>query len=465
MPCFHSTTWKEICLRRQLDSYASPPLSPSAHWSLDLDPVRRGMDGDIQRMKQHDLNARFATRAGMTRRGAADRFRQAGPPSVARGGDASSHATGRPRMSTYLDYGYTNNPFQDGPLQEDELQPYPPTLRDQHQRQQHPSVHQPLAPYDSEMVYDISGQQGPTQATYEVVPPPYSARQSAAMEALSSQFGVPQYFPSNEPTGTGVPAVGPPYLSSPVPLSAYNQPLPGPMGRSSAAHFYQANMTGLTPVGAGGRLEHQQQQQQQPSTPPPPPPPLPPSSSSQQQQPLQPSQPQQQPQPIQRADFESVNVREVYAQFQRAVRGTFDDTRAGRLVEASRSLLEISEWLVTNARELGVLRDEQTFYADRLQLWNDFNICWLALCQKQKDMAEELFQTGHQPPQTSLLSDDAMDNLGKELIQLCDRMEQYGLVDYQLGIWEEEILSGQCLDIVEDRLDFFRSHAVTVASR
>lgn len=94
-----------------------------------------------------------------------------------------------------------------------------------------------------------------------------------------------------------------------------------------------------------------------------------------------------------------------------------------------------------------MLRDEQTFYADRLQLWNDFNICWLALCQKQKDMAEELFQTGRQPPQTSLLSNEAMDNLGKELIQLCDRMEQHGLVDYQLGIWEEEILSGKCLPI------------------
>ncbi|RAL07074.1 uncharacterized protein BO97DRAFT_473913 [Aspergillus homomorphus CBS 101889] len=457
----------EINSSAKLDSYASPPLSPSAHWSFDLDQVRRGMDGDIQRMKQHDLNARFAPRAGMSRRGAADRFRQAGAPSAARGGDASSHATGRPRMSTYLDYGYTDSPFQGGPLQGDELQPYPPTLRDQQQhqqqRQQHPSVHRPLAPYDSEMVYDLSGQQGPTQATYEVVPPPYSARQSAAMEALSSQFGVPQYFPPNEPTGTGVPAVGPPYLPLTLPLSAYNPPPPGGMGRSGATQFYPANMTGLTPVGAGGRLEEQQQQQQQQQPSPPPPPPPPPQPQPQQP----PPQPQQPLQQVSRADFESASVREVYAQFQRAVRGTFDDTRAGRLVEASRSLLEISEWLVTNARELGVLRDDQTIYADRLQLWNDFNICWLALCQKQKDMAEELFQTGRQPPQTSLLSNEAMDNLGKELIQLCDRMEQHGLVDYQLGIWEEEILSvlGQCLDIVEDRLDFFRSHAVTAASR
>lgn len=34
--------------------------------------------------------------------------------------------------------------------------------------------------------------------------------------------------------------------------------------------------------------------------------------------------------------------------------------------------------------------------------------------------------------------------MGKELIQLSDQLEQHGLVDYQMGIWEEEILSGRC---------------------
>lgn len=26
---------------------------------------------------------------------------------------------------------------------------------------------------------------------------------------------------------------------------------------------------------------------------------------------------------------------------------------------------------------------------------------------------------------------------------MCDKMEQHGLVDYQMGIWEEEILCGK----------------------
>jgi hypothetical protein len=36
-----------------------------------------------------------------------------------------------------------------------------------------------------------------------------------------------------------------------------------------------------------------------------------------------------------------------------------------------------------------------------------------------------------------------MEDLGEELIRLCDKLEPHGLVDYQMGIWEEEILSGE----------------------
>lgn len=60
----------------------------------------------------------------------------------------------------------------------------------------------------------------------------------------------------------------------------------------------------------------------------------------------------------------------------------------------------------------------------------------------QKDLTQSLLQTGQQPPHASLLSAGSMEQIGKELIQLCDQLEQHGLVDYQMGVWEEEILSG-----------------------
>lgn len=58
-------------------------------------------------------------------------------------------------------------------------------------------------------------------------------------------------------------------------------------------------------------------------------------------------------------------------------------------------------------------------------------------------MAQDLAATGHHLTQASLLSRDRMESMGKDLIQLCDQLEQYGLVDYQMGIWEEEILCGE----------------------
>ncbi|KAE8145856.1 hypothetical protein BDV25DRAFT_170177 [Aspergillus avenaceus] len=390
------------------------------------------MDGDTRRTKQYD-QPRFATRPSRRAVAEADRYRQSGLQPAR--GDVLSQATGRQRIPTYLDYGYTDT-FQ-GPSLQDELQPYP-SLRDQqrqHQHQQHqPSQQQqqqqsqshpqpqPFPSYESEMVYNINPQ-GPTQSPYEVVTP-YSTRQSAGIDALSGHFSVPQYFPPNEPTGAT--ALGAPYLTSQLQLPTYNQP--GPIGRSTGIQPFPTTMTDMPPVGTTGRFD---------------------SSASQ--------QPQQTPS---QAVSESTNLSVAYNQFQEALRGTLDHARAGRLVEASRSLLEISEWLVTNARELGILRDDQVPYGDRLRLWENFNICWLAVCQKQKETLQELLRTGHQPLHTSLLSGDVMDNLGKELIQLCDRVEQYGLVDYEMGIWEEEILSvlSQCLDLIESRPEILRAH-------
>jgi hypothetical protein len=111
----------------------------------------------------------------------------------------------------------------------------------------------------------------------------------------------------------------------------------------------------------------------------------------------------------------------------------------------------------TNQTNEGILRDidDQHHYTSRLTLWNDFNVCWLAVCQKQKDLTHELLQMGpfhHCSPTTlPLLAPDALEDLGSGLIQLCDKMEQHGLVDYQMGIWEDEILcsmlslSGECV--------------------
>lgn len=271
--------------------------------------------------------------------GATDRFRQTGALHSARG-DATilSQAMASAQMpSSYVDYGYTDTSFQGSSLPQGgtQLQPYPPDFSQQQSQQPPPQQHQqpPFNQYEEEVVYSIQ-QQGPTHGSFTLVPQ-YPARQSAAtIEALTSQFAVPQYYPAGEPTET-VGGLVSPYLNSNFPPSATYQ-------RSSApAQSFPANMADLTnPL----RTAAGQQEQQSPAQPP-----------QQTQQPQQSqSQPHSQPTAADPVTIATTNLEDGYAQFQRAIRVTLNRSRAGDLVDAGRSIMEISEWLVANMHELGM---------------------------------------------------------------------------------------------------------------
>jgi hypothetical protein len=42
----------------------------------------------------------------------------------------------------------------------------------------------------------------------------------------------------------------------------------------------------------------------------------------------------------------------------------------------------------------------------------------------------------------SLVSKAMVKKMGNELIRLCDGIERHGLVDYQYGVWEDQITEG-----------------------
>ena len=84
--------------------------------------------------------------------------------------------------------------------------------------------------------------------------------------------------------------------------------------------------------------------------------------------------------------------------------------------------------------------DDQNLHGDRIKLWNDFNYAWLSLFQRQK----ELMESGQQLQRSqSLVAKENIEKMGKELVKLCDGIERHGLVDYQYGVWEEEIISSK----------------------
>lgn len=89
---------------------------------------------------------------------------------------------------------------------------------------------------------------------------------------------------------------------------------------------------------------------------------------------------------------------------------------------------------------LGLTSDDQNLHDERIKLWNDFNHAWLAMFQRQKEMMEsgQQLQRGQ-----SLVPQDGLQKMGKDLVRLCDSIERHGLVDYQYGVWEEQIIASR----------------------
>jgi hypothetical protein len=285
------------------------------------------MDGD-QRMKQ---NERSMSRSGNAARRAPGRATDGFDPAIQPRGDQTGMSQPPEQVPMSYDYGYTGSSFHGGSLQSNELQNYQPQDYARAQRpQQVPAIqHQrrrappqdpaAFSPYDSTMLYGF-GQQGPAQGHFEVVPQ-YQTRQSAAIDVLSNQFAVPQYFAPEESAGSGVAALSP-YLNAQ--LQPYNQ---GPMARPNTTQSFSAPISDFSAIGSGSMNRLDQ-----------------PQTESQQQQSDQPS------------------LEEAIGRYQHILRRTFDQTRAGRLVEAGGSLLEISEWLVTHARDLGKMHSFSVSY-------------------------------------------------------------------------------------------------------
>jgi hypothetical protein len=90
----------------------------------------------------------------------------------------------------------------------------------------------------------------------------------------------------------------------------------------------------------------------------------------------------------------------------------------------------------------GLNVDEVSLHAERIQLWGEFNTAWLSIFQKQKDMLE----SGQQiHPPRNLLTQEFINKMANDLIRMCDAIEKHGLVDYQYGVAEEQIIIGRLL--------------------
>lgn len=79
-------------------------------------------------------------------------------------------------------------------------------------------------------------------------------------------------------------------------------------------------------------------------------------------------------------------------------------------------------------------------------MWKDFNTSWLVALQKQKSLMEDMINTGQRPqPPQSLIDGGTLQKMGDNLTENCNKLEKHGLVDYEMGVWEEEIIASECI--------------------
>lgn len=166
---------------------------------------------------------------------------------------------------------------------------------------------QQYSSYPSQGVYNVSPQ-SQQPSSYDTVPN-LQSRPAAAIEVLSSQLGVPQYYNTGETT------------SAPV--------------LASMTHQY-------TPTQFQQPLQYQTQVSLAQST-------LPSSYNSG----ITDFQRPHTPEAVEPQEEIPSAMEHAHGEYLRAVKSTFENTRAGKLVEAGHSLLDLSGWLIQNASQLG----------------------------------------------------------------------------------------------------------------
>ncbi|OCT54750.1 hypothetical protein CLCR_02989 [Cladophialophora carrionii] len=331
-----------------------------------------------------------------------DRF--AHPTTPART-DIGRSSMARPYLSGYSGYGYQEQPYggsqmqSSSPMQGVEMQ-YSPAFMSEASRQQQvqasPQQQQQYAQYaPSSMLPPV----GP-QALYENMA--YQPSQTA-IDVMSSRFAVPQYMTPGEHPGATLGSAPAQYMTSQPEQSSYSHVA---VSRPSMPQSYGAPQVDF-PMAEPREVEEGAE-----------------------------------PNRVQEALDEDLR------NYHRQLRTVFDAIIAGRVTAAREKLLAASRWLVSSVAALGLHHDDETRHAERIDLWQEFNLAWEALGQKQKEITEEALRTRREPP--DILSATSITSLMDEFVAMCDQLEQYGLVDFEMGAWEEQIthIFIACLDLL-----------------
>ncbi|KAK7208372.1 hypothetical protein BZA70DRAFT_47371 [Myxozyma melibiosi] len=141
-------------------------------------------------------------------------------------------------------------------------------------------------------------------------------------------------------------------------------------------------------------------------------------------------QPQLPPQQLQQPVLTVAQLQEMLLPLYRA---HFPDSSIPTALPAILShLLFVTRYLALNVVDLGLASDSLLSYDSRLQFWRLFNRTWINLLARAHNT--------HATANIVALSRFQLDECAVDIVALADNLQQYGLVDYELGVWEDRII-------------------------
>ncbi|KAI9279851.1 hypothetical protein BY458DRAFT_501847 [Sporodiniella umbellata] len=121
-----------------------------------------------------------------------------------------------------------------------------------------------------------------------------------------------------------------------------------------------------------------------------------------------------------------------FEEIQKQLKSTLDHIEQKNMVSGFQTLSKATTAVVENCEQLGLTSDDHPYNAiDREQFWAGLNNCWLyALAQRHEPSSDE-----------ERMTDQHLYNLREMVVSWADKLEKYGLVDYEMGWWEADVLA------------------------
>ncbi|RKP10798.1 hypothetical protein THASP1DRAFT_5687, partial [Thamnocephalis sphaerospora] len=120
-----------------------------------------------------------------------------------------------------------------------------------------------------------------------------------------------------------------------------------------------------------------------------------------------------------------------FDEIQTQLKSVLDHVEQGDVLRAFEILSGITDAVVANCEALGLTSDDPPYtMIDRDGFWQGLNQCWLFA----------LSHCGLAKSEEERLTEQHLYHLRDSVIAWCDVLERFGLVDYEMGFWEQDIL-------------------------